>query len=132
DAVAVFGLVHVVRGQEDRDLLPTLELLDVLPDRGSRLRVEPHGGLVQEQHVWRCSRPRAISSRRIIPPENVWTREPRRSHSPTMSSTSFMRSAISPWGTPYSSAWKRRFRSAVRYPSSVVSWNTSPMLLRTS
>src|SRR5262245_15021591 len=33
---------------------------------------------------------------------------------------------------PYSSAWKRRFCSALRYSSSVGSWNTRPMFRRTS
>src|SRR5215831_15302721 len=50
DAVAVLGLVHVVGGEEDGDLLARLQLADVAPDRAARLRVEAHGGLVQEQH----------------------------------------------------------------------------------
>ena len=53
DAVAVLGLVHVMRGEEDRDVLTGLELVDVLPDGGARLRVQPHRGLVKEQHPGR-------------------------------------------------------------------------------
>jgi len=79
-----------------------------------------------------CSKPRAISSRRFIPPEYVLTRFVRRSQSPTMSSTSRLRSGSTARGMPYSSAWKRRFCSALRYSSSVGSWNTRPMLRRTS
>src|SRR5580704_15560560 len=50
DPVAVLRLVHVVRGEEDRDVLAPLQLVDVLPDRDPGLRVQAHGGLVQEQH----------------------------------------------------------------------------------
>ena len=67
-----------------------------------------------------------------MPPEKVCTLLVRRSHSPTISSTSRMRSARRDRGMPYSSAWKRRFCSADRYTSSVVSWKTSPMWRRTS
>ena len=49
-----------------------------------------------------------------MPPENVPTRLPRRSQSPTMSMTWRIRGATAALGTPYSSAWKRRFCSAVR------------------
>src|SRR4051794_35497110 len=50
DAVAELGLVHVVRGHEDRDVLRPPELLDVAPDRAARLRVEADRGLVEEEH----------------------------------------------------------------------------------
>ncbi len=53
DPVAVLGLVHVVRGQEDGDVFPGLQVVDVLPDRRAGLRVQAHGRLVQEQHVRR-------------------------------------------------------------------------------
>ncbi len=53
DAVAVLGFVHVVRGDEDGDLLALVQLVDVLPDRGAGLRIEPDGGLVEEQHLGR-------------------------------------------------------------------------------
>ena len=43
-----------------------------------------------------------------------------------------IRGMTAAFGTPYSSAWKRRFCSAVRYVSRVVSWNTRPMLRRTA
>ena len=42
-----------------------------------------------------CSRPRAISSRRFMPPENVRTRLARRSARPTISSTASIRVATS-------------------------------------
>src|ERR1700677_1074850 len=50
DPVAVLRLVHVMRGEEDRDVLALLELVDVLPDRYPGLRVKPHRRLVEEQH----------------------------------------------------------------------------------
>ena len=53
DPIAELGLVHVVGGHEDRDLLLAHQLLDVGPDRAARLRVEPHGGLVEEEHARR-------------------------------------------------------------------------------
>ena len=61
-----------------------------------------------------CSSPRAISSRRCMPPEYVLTRLSRRSHSPTMSSTWCIRGSTAAAGTAYSSAWKRRFCAPVR------------------
>ena len=53
DAVAELGLVHVVRGHEDRDLLALLQLGDVAPDRAARLRVEADRRLVEEEHARR-------------------------------------------------------------------------------
>ena len=44
------GLVHVVRGHEDRDLLTLLELLDVVPDRATGLGIEADRRLVEKQH----------------------------------------------------------------------------------
>ena len=49
DPIAVLGLVHVVRREEDRDRLAAPKLLDVAPDVGSRLRIEAHGRFVEEQ-----------------------------------------------------------------------------------
>ena len=43
------GLVHVMGGHEDRDLLRLLQLPDVAPDRGARLRVEADRRLVEEE-----------------------------------------------------------------------------------
>ncbi len=40
DPVAVLRLVHVMRGEEDRDVLAALQFVDVLPDRRAGLRVE--------------------------------------------------------------------------------------------
>ena len=53
DAIAELGLVHVVRGHEDRDLLALLQLGDVAPDRAARLRVEADRRLVEEEHARR-------------------------------------------------------------------------------
>src|SRR5271165_2139835 len=50
DPVAVLRFVHVVRGQEDRDVLALFKLVDVVPDGDPGLRVEPHRRLVEEQH----------------------------------------------------------------------------------
>src|ERR687888_44540 len=49
DAIAELGLVHVMSGHEDRDLLGLLELADVAPDRAARLRIEADRGLVEEE-----------------------------------------------------------------------------------
>jgi len=51
DPAAVLGLVHVVRGEEDGDVLALLQLVDVAPDRRAGLRVQAHGRLVEEQHM---------------------------------------------------------------------------------
>ena len=51
DPVAPLGLVHVVGGHEDRDLLALLELADVGPDRAPGLGVEADRRLVEEQHA---------------------------------------------------------------------------------
>jgi len=51
DPVAVLGLVHIVRGEEDRDVLTGLQVVDVLPDRGARLRVQADRRLVQEEDM---------------------------------------------------------------------------------
>jgi len=114
DAVAVLGLVHVVRGHEDRDVLTRSQLANVAPDRGARLRVEPDRRLVRNSTRGECIRPRAISSRRFMPPEKVLTLLERRSHNPTMSSTWRRRESMVLRGMPYSSACNRRLRSAVR------------------
>jgi hypothetical protein len=53
DAVRVLSLVHVVRGQEDRDVVAPLQLFDVGPDVRACLRVEPDRRLVEEQHARR-------------------------------------------------------------------------------
>ncbi len=47
-----------------------------------------------------CSRPRAISSLRCMPPEKVLTRLSLRSHRPTMSSTWRIRGSTAALGTP--------------------------------
>ncbi len=49
----MLGLIHVVRRQKDRDPLPGAKLVDVLPDVGARLLVEPDRGLVKEEHTRR-------------------------------------------------------------------------------
>ena len=50
DAVAVLGLVHVVRGHEDGDADLVAQPADVAPDGVARLRVEADRRLVEEQH----------------------------------------------------------------------------------
>ena len=57
DPIAELGLVHVVRGHEDRDLLALLELADVAPDRAAGLRIQPDRRLVEEQHPRRVHQP---------------------------------------------------------------------------
>ena len=92
DAVAELGLVHVVRGHEDRDLLALLQLADVAPDRAARLRVEADRRLVEEQHARRVQQP----ARDLQPPahaagEGRRRGASRRSHRPTISSTCCIR-----------------------------------------
>ena len=53
DAVAELGLVHVVRGHEDRRPFALLQRSDVAPDRAAGLGVEADGRLVEEQHARR-------------------------------------------------------------------------------
>jgi hypothetical protein len=51
DAVAErVGLLHVVRGEEDRGALAA-QSADLVPHAGPALRVEPGGGLVEEEHL---------------------------------------------------------------------------------
>src|SRR6266542_5375038 len=111
DAVAVLRLVHVVGGEEHGDRLTPPQLVQVGPDLAAGLRVEPDGGLVQEQQPWGVEQ----AARDLqAAPEKVRTWLPRRSPSPTRSRTWSRRAATESRGTPYSSAWKRRFSSAVR------------------
>ncbi len=79
-----------------------------------------------------CRRPRAISSRRFMPPENVMTSDVRRSVRSTMLRTWSARALKMSRGMSYSIAWNWRFSSAVRRMSSDGSWNTRPMERRTS
>src|SRR5580704_3673756 len=53
DPVAVLRLVHVVRGQEDRDVLALFQVVDVVPDGHPGLRVESDRRLIEEQHPGR-------------------------------------------------------------------------------
>ena len=57
DPPAELGLVHVMGGHEDRDLLLLLELADVAPDRAPRLRVEADRRLVEEEDARRVHQP---------------------------------------------------------------------------
>ena len=115
DPVAPLRLVHVVGGHEDRDLLALLELADVLPDRPARLRVESDRRLVEEQHAGgmhqaagdleasaHAARERAHDRVLAIPQPDHRHHllHPRLDERPTR--------------TPYSSACRRRFCSAVR------------------
>src|SRR5215218_3747689 len=51
DPVAVLGLVHVVRGDEDGDLGALPQVVQVVPDGGPGLRVQADRGLVEEEHL---------------------------------------------------------------------------------
>ena len=52
DAIGqTFGLVEIVRGHEDRDLLARPQPGDHVEQLVADARVEPHGRLVQEQHL---------------------------------------------------------------------------------
>src|SRR5262249_5923974 len=43
------GLVHVVRADENREIAFAAQLLEQLPDDATALRIEPGGGLVEEE-----------------------------------------------------------------------------------
>jgi hypothetical protein len=100
DPLTVLGLVHVMRGQEHRDVLARAQLVDVAPDVAAGLRIRPTVGSSRNSTCGECIRPRAISRRRFIPPENVRTRPCRRCESSTISSTSSSRLWICDLGDP--------------------------------
>src|SRR5205823_5843326 len=79
-----------------------------------------------------CSSPRAISRRRFMPPENVFTRSSRRSHSSNIRSNASHRSRRTWRGTWYSTPWMSMFSHAVSSLSRLGSWNTTPKRRRTS
>src|ERR671923_178585 len=58
-----------------------------------------------------CSSPRAISRRRRMPPEKVWTRSPRRSQRSTMVSTSWPHGQ--PWWEWLAERARRQFRALI-------------------
>src|SRR5437588_12516691 len=66
------GFVHVVRREEHGDALGLIETADVGPHLITALWIEAERRLVQKQHLRRVQR--AISRRRFMPPENVFTR----------------------------------------------------------
>ena len=74
-----------------------------------RLRVEPDRGLVQEQHPGRVQQAAGDLQPALHAAGERLTRLSRRSHRPTISMTCCIRGATAAVGTPYSSAWKRRF-----------------------
>ena len=51
DAAAVFGLIEVMRGHENRNADFLAELADVVPDGAAGLRIEAGGRFVEEQHL---------------------------------------------------------------------------------
>ena len=51
DAVAALGLVHEVRGDEDRDLVAAGQLDQVLPEAVAGHRIDARGRLVEDQQV---------------------------------------------------------------------------------
>ena len=132
DAIAVLGLVHVVRRQEDRDVFAFPELVDVRPDRRPRLRIETHRRLVEEQHAGRVEQ-----AARDFQPALHTTRERRNATLTPLPERDHLQHLSHPIGDD-------RLRDAVelgvepkvllrgRVVSSVVSWNTRPMLRRTS
>src|SRR6266480_4173571 len=67
-----------------------------------------------------------------MPPENVFTRSSRRSHSSNIRSNTSHRSRRTWRGTWYSTPWMSMFSQAVRSLSRLGSWNTTPNRLRTS
>ena len=68
------SFVHVVRGQEDGNLLGFVHLLHVSPKLVAALRIKAEGRLVEEENLWACAEIRGRSpSRRFMPPENFFT-----------------------------------------------------------
>src|SRR5205823_605843 len=124
--------VHVVRRQEHGNVLALIETAHVGPHLIAALGIEAERRLVQEQYLGVCSRPRAISRRRFMPPENVFTRSSRRSHSSNIRSNASHRSRRTWRGTWYSTPWMSMFSHAVSSLSRLGSWNTTPKRRRTS
>src|SRR6267378_2093993 len=98
-------LVHVMRREEYRDPFGLVEVL--------------HEG------------PHLIAALRI-PPENVFTKSSRRSHSSNMRSKVSDRSRRIWRGTWYRTPWMSMFSHAVSSLSRLGSWNTTPNRRRTS
>ena len=48
DAIAIFGFVHVMRGDDDADALAR-ERVDEVPEAAARLRIDARSRLVEEQ-----------------------------------------------------------------------------------
>jgi hypothetical protein len=89
DAVGqILGLVEVVRGQQDRGVPQIGEPVHQVVEGVAGQRVEPRGGLVEEQHLGRPMIPIATSRRRRSPPERLAIFAVARSPSPTVSISS--------------------------------------------
>src|SRR4051812_8437914 len=65
DLVAAFGFVHVVGGDKDGEPLGR-ERMDLVPELAPRLRIDPGGGLVEQQQTW--IRQRAGAEREALLP----------------------------------------------------------------
>ena len=73
--------IHVVRGEDDRDPLLLCQGCDILPEVVAGLGVQPERWFVKEKDRRVVEKPRAISRRLRIPPENVFTMSSFRSSS---------------------------------------------------
>ena len=61
------GLIHIVRGEEDRDLLGFVQVLHVRPKLVPALRVEPESRLIEKQNLRRVQK----SARNFQPPPHT-------------------------------------------------------------
>src|SRR5437667_1083321 len=79
-----------------------------------------------------CTRPRAISTRRRMPPDRFFTCLSRHCVSSTAASSSAISRSRFCRGTPYNLAKMIRFSSTLRSRSLVIAWGMTPIDLRTS
>jgi len=74
DAVGhAFRLIHVVGGEKDGSLFSFVQVLHMIPEQIPALWVKPERRFIEEEDSRVCSRPRAISRRRFMPPEKLFT-----------------------------------------------------------
>src|SRR5947199_10685546 len=125
-------LVHIVGGEEHRHALAAPEAAHVGPHLIGLCGSRPSVGSSRNNTFGVCSSPRAISRRRFMPPENVFTRSSRRSHSSNIRNRISHRSRRARRATWYSTPWISMFSHAVSSLSRLGSWNTTPNRLRTS
>ena len=127
DPVAeLVGLLHVVRGEEDR-LALVVELAEDLPEREAALRIEPGGRLVEEQDLRLCMIARATISRWAMPPDIASDRRRRPVGEADLLEQLLGLGLGLLRVMPKYRPWKKRFSYTVMARSSVLVWGTTPI-----